>query len=312
MLPLEQEIILRDLVAANKSRREICVHMKMDRNLIASVLETLKLTNARLELDGKRGRGELTVPLVELQQLLDAGGVIWASRKTGVSQNCIRNLIARKSLSAEHLGKIPTTTPTTQKDFKLIREYCLANLAKSYTEIAQALGVSYNRVEIACKGVRPTGSVVAAKNKAGVLPAFRHTEETKAKISEKRLAYLAKYPEMSPYRLMNKHRVTSYAEIYFRRALFGAYEPTVTLMRFELDFADVKNKIAVEIDGTQHIWDESYAEHDRKRDALSDKLGWTTVRIDWAYFQRLSPEARELVVHNQGNKDLKIGRRCML
>jgi very-short-patch-repair endonuclease len=50
--------------------------------------------------------------------------------------------------------------------------------------------------------------------------------------------------------------------------------------KYFIDFAIIENKIAIEIDGQQHL-QELRAKSDKKKDDLLIKLGWSIYRIKW-------------------------------
>lgn len=110
---------------------------------------------------------------------------------------------------------------------------------------------------------------------------YKHTEETKKKMREKRLAWMKANPEKTAWRLKNM----SYPEKCFQKILedngldkkYLIYRE-YSVFPYFIDFAFVNEKIAVEIDGSQHL------EKDRKRrDEEKDKLlmsnGWKVLRI---------------------------------
>lgn len=62
---------------------------------------------------------------------------------------------------------------------------------------------------------------------------------------------------------------------------------------YKIDFADVENKIAIEIDGEQHYNGDELCEHDKIRDKKLEEFGWKTIRVRWSHFQKLSEEERK-------------------
>jgi very-short-patch-repair endonuclease len=59
---------------------------------------------------------------------------------------------------------------------------------------------------------------------------------------------------------------------YIREYPFGIYS---------IDFAWPDKKIAIEIDGEQHLRFESYKEKDLRKDELLKNNGWLVLRIRW-------------------------------
>jgi very-short-patch-repair endonuclease len=110
---------------------------------------------------------------------------------------------------------------------------------------------------------------------------FKHTDETKKKMREKRLAWMKANPEKTAWRLKNM----SYPEKCFQKILedngldkkYLIYRE-YSVFPYFIDFAFVNEKIAVEIDGSQHL-----KEDRKKRDEEKDKLlisnGWKVLRI---------------------------------
>lgn len=53
---------------------------------------------------------------------------------------------------------------------------------------------------------------------------------------------------------------------------------------YSIDFAWPAKKIAIEIDGDQHLRFPEYVERDRRKDLLLKELGWTIRRVKWKDF----------------------------
>ena len=128
---------------------------------------------------------------------------------------------------------------------------------------------------------------------------FLHTEETKAKIREKRLAFMKAHPEKTAWRRSNQ----SYPEKVFEKFLIErGYADKFLIQReysffpYFIDFAFVDLKIAIEIDGSQHLLPER-KERDEKKDLLLQENGWRVIRIaesvvktDWDAIQQVLNE----------------------
>lgn len=123
-------------------------------------------------------------------------------------------------------------------------------------------------------------NVLAHKKKPD---SFKHTEETKQKIRTARLKYMKEHPEETAWRKRNE---PSYPEKCFIKFLTEkGYDKRFLIEReksifpFFIDFAFVDIKLAVEIDGSQHIVDEER----KQRDILKNKVllnnGWKVLRI---------------------------------
>lgn len=111
--------------------------------------------------------------------------------------------------------------------------------------------------------------------------AFKHTEETKKKMREKRLAWMKANPEKTAWRLKNM----SYPEKCFQKILedngldkkYLIYRE-YSVFPYFIDFAFVNEKIAVEIDGSQHL-EEDRKKRDEEKDKLLISNGWKVLRI---------------------------------
>ena len=115
-----------------------------------------------------------------------------------------------------------------------------------------------------------------------------HSNETKAKISEARIKYLTEHPDQVPYKLNHSSKGRSYPERYFSLIFkeFNLIEEYKVGL-YSLDFADIYNKIDVEIDGDQHYLDKRIISHDVKRNKNLKGLGWTIIRIRWSEYKKL-------------------------
>lgn len=110
---------------------------------------------------------------------------------------------------------------------------------------------------------------------------FKHTDETKVKIREKRLRWMKEHPEETAWRQSNM----SYPE----KCLFALLNDSGLSDRFLIvreysvypyfiDFAFVDEKVAVEIDGSQHLLPDR-VEKDKSKDDLLLSLGWRVIRF---------------------------------
>lgn len=132
---------------------------------------------------------------------------------------------------------------------------------------------------------------------------FKHTEETKKKMREKRLAWMKKHPEQTAWRLKNM----SYPEKCFQKILedngldkkYLIYRE-YSVFPYFIDFAFINEKLAVEIDGSQHLEKER-----KKRDEEKDKLlmskGWRILRITAFEVVRDGTKALNCLLEMLGN-----------
>ncbi len=107
------------------------------------------------------------------------------------------------------------------------------------------------------------------------------SEETKEKIRVKRIEFMKNNPDKTAWRTSN----LSYPEKLFLENLevlnWGKKYSIIReycVFPYFIDFAFVNEKVAVEIDGSQHLL-EDRKERDNKKDELLLKNGWSVIRI---------------------------------
>ena len=107
------------------------------------------------------------------------------------------------------------------------------------------------------------------------------SDETKKKISDSRIKYLMEHPDQVPYRLNHSSKM-SYPEKIFHNALTSSkltgWEYNFQNGIYSYDFAFVKEKIDIEIDGGTHLTDK-VKQIDKRRDEFSRQQGWNVVRF---------------------------------
>lgn len=110
---------------------------------------------------------------------------------------------------------------------------------------------------------------------------YKHTDECKKIMREKRLKWMKEHPEQTAWRLKNM----SYPEKCFQKILedngldkkYLIYRE-YSVFPYFIDFAFINEKIAVEIDGSQHLLKER-KERDDEKDKLLTNKGWKILRI---------------------------------
>lgn len=133
------------------------------------------------------------------------------------------------------------------------------------------------------------------------IPSFRGkhlSAEHKAKLSKAQTDYLIR---TGLNRWSNAHSSErTYPEIFFGKILKNICieQYVIPGLPYKLDFADVDNKIDVEIDGEQHYVNDDLCEKDQIRDKRLEEIGWRTIRIRWSQFQKLSPNDKEEYIKN--------------
>ena len=110
---------------------------------------------------------------------------------------------------------------------------------------------------------------------------FKHTDESKEKIRKARLKYMVEHPENTAWRKSN----LSYPEKLFLNKINELnWDNKYCIIReysifpYFIDFAFINEKIAFEIDGSQHLLPER-KESDNKKDFLLENNGWSIIRV---------------------------------
>jgi len=107
------------------------------------------------------------------------------------------------------------------------------------------------------------------------------SDEVKKKISDSRIKYLKENPDKVPYKLNHSSKM-SYPEKIFYNALVSSklsgWEYNYQNSIYSYDFAFVKEKIDIEIDGGTHLTDK-VKQIDKRRDEFSRQQGWNVVRF---------------------------------
>jgi very-short-patch-repair endonuclease len=136
---------------------------------------------------------------------------------------------------------------------------------------------------------------------------FKHTEETKKKMREKRLAWMKEHPEQTAWRLKNM----SYPEKCFQKILedngldkkYLIYRE-YSVFPYFIDFAFINEKIAIEIDGSQHL-EEERKKRDEEKDKLLMSKGWRILRITALDVVRDGTKALNCLLEMLGNNKAK-------
>lgn len=128
---------------------------------------------------------------------------------------------------------------------------------------------------------------------------FKHSEETKQKISKIRKEFLKNNPHKVPYVLNHCSNGPSYPELYFLDCFKDSdIISKHRILTYELDFCHLERKIDIEIDGDQHFLDKKIAAHDSIRNQALLDLGWKIFRVKWSAFQKLTKEEKEFIVQS--------------
>lgn len=122
--------------------------------------------------------------------------------------------------------------------------------------------------------------------------------EHKAKLSKAQTDYLIR---TGLNRWSNAHSSKrTYPEIFFGEILkdICIEQYVVPGLPYKLDFADIENKIDIEIDGESHYKGDDLCDHDKIRGKKLEEFGWRTIRIRWSKFQKLSTDEKKEFIRN--------------
>jgi very-short-patch-repair endonuclease len=174
-------------------------------------------------------------------------------------------------------------------------EICCEKIFNKKNEIINAyLNESLSIKELSCKYSIPRSSIIRilGDNKRTQSDAtslahkkfpdsFSRSEESKEIIRKKRLDFMKNNPEKTAWRRYN----ISYPESLFLNKIYESeWDKKYSIIRelsvfpYFIDFAFINEKVAVEVDGKQHLLPER-----KQKDELKDKLlkqeGWSVVRV---------------------------------
>jgi hypothetical protein len=175
------------------------------------------------------------------------------------------------------------------------------NNDKTWRDICEYFNISQNLIISAKK----LGLFISRSKSESISISLRktprkHSEETKKKLSEIRKKYLAENPDKVPYKL-NHSSKESYPEKYFTE-VFGnegiEVVKSFNIGIYELDFCILDKKIDIEIDGSQHYYDEKIVESDKRRNKFLEDNGWDIIRINWSDYQKLGFEYKKEYISN--------------
>lgn len=110
---------------------------------------------------------------------------------------------------------------------------------------------------------------------------YKHTEESKKIMREKRLEFMKNNPEKTAWRLSNVSYPEKLCIEYIEKNSLDKKYSIVreySVFPYFIDFAFVNEMVAIEIDGSQHLLPER-KERDDKKDKLLNDLGWLVIRV---------------------------------
>lgn len=110
---------------------------------------------------------------------------------------------------------------------------------------------------------------------------YKHTDESRQKMRVKRLEWMKNNPEKTAWRTSN----FSYPErVFYKKLIELDFDKKYLIIRekhihpYFVDFAFINEKVAVEIDGSQHLLPEK-KEIDNKKDELLKSQDWRIFRV---------------------------------
>lgn len=166
----------------------------------------------------------------------------------------------------------------------------------TWKDIINEFGISNETVN---KAVKSGKLKLRDKKTAGILankkyPRKKLTDEIKKKISDSRIKYLKEHPEKVPYLLNHYSKGSSYPETYFNNIFNGRFEYKryYQVSYYQIDFAILNKKIAIEIDGDQHYLDKKIIKSDSRKNKYLTNNGWDILRIKWSDYQKLKKEEK--------------------
>jgi very-short-patch-repair endonuclease len=125
---------------------------------------------------------------------------------------------------------------------------------------------------------------------------YKHTDESRKKISLARIKYLKENPDKVPYLLNHYSKGPSYPEKYFFEILTKEnvnFETEFRIGLYSLDFVVCSKMIDLEINGEQHYLDNKIFESDIRRKAFLENLGWSQIVVRWSEYQKLDRGTKE-------------------
>lgn len=160
-------------------------------------------------------------------------------------------------------------------------DYIYNELSKA--DIMQKYGIKSNYLVTKIIGKENIRSIsdaakIAHKKKS---EHFKHSEETKQKLRQIRLTYMKAHPEQTAWRKNNSSYIENlFSKILQETKLDKKYKivKEYSVFPYYIDFAFVDIKVAIELDGSQHLLADRKLS-DEKKDMLLLNKGWRILRI---------------------------------
>jgi len=174
----------------------------------------------------------------------------------------------------------------------------------SINDIKKEYDLSTCIVQRILKGL--TRSFSEARKIASKKYTLHHSDESKEKIRIARLKYMKEHPENTAWRTST----ISYPENLFKEALerFELDKKYLIAREYSvfpyfIDFAFINEKLAIEIDGSQHLLEERKIK-DGEKDLLLKNNGWNIIRIAENQIKTNIDEVIQIVLHSLETKEI--------
>jgi very-short-patch-repair endonuclease len=199
-----------------------------------------------------------------------------------ICQYCTKRINGKGNLKQHE--KICKNCNTDNKSYDVIKEEIInlyVNEHKSTRFIRKKYKLQYSTLkEILGDKIRTLSESAILSHK--LYPdSFKHSEESKIRLSKIRLEYMKNNPDKTAWRKSNM----SYPEkIFYNKLKELKLDKKHLIVReksefpYFIDFAFINEKLAVEIDGSQHNLPERKKKDDKKDKLLKEK-GWRVFRV---------------------------------
>lgn len=211
--------------------------------------------------------------------------------------------ICKKDLKTKsgYVNHVKNCEKTFKLKDKIIKMYIEGSSIK---EINNKMKISKEKIMEYLKGYSRSSSESGILAHKKYPDKFKHTEESKLKMRNKRLEYMKNNPEKTAWRLANlsypeKLLLNKFIELEWYRKYLIYRERT--FFPYFIDFAFENEKVAVEIDGSQHLEAERKKSDDNK-DELLIKDGWSVIRFSESEIKTNINECIDIILDKLNNK----------
>ena len=189
------------------------------------------------------------------------------------------------------------------------------NLGGSWKSISETFGCASETINNAVKRgdliTRTRHQTRLKRLELGKTTPFKHSEETKKLISEKRKKFLKENPDKHPWRKENTfksepcERLKSWLVSKSVKFIPEYTNHGVTDRHFSIDIAMPDKRVALEVNGNQHYnRDGSLKPYYEERKSLLESVGWKVYDIHYSMCYRL--DKHEELFLKISNSDTKV------